>query len=188
MSKIIALIGTLDTKGEEFAFIKAAIKSRGQKAMVINVGIMGEPQIHPYIGAKAVASAGGSSLHALREKADRGYAIAVMTRGAAVVVHDLFEQGIISGVLGMGGAAGTAIATAAMRELPVGFPKVMVSTLAAADTAAYVGSKDIAMIPAVIEASGVNPTSEQIYANAVGAIVGMVETAAAAVEEQAPKS
>ncbi len=156
MSKIIALIGALDSKGDEFAFVKAAIKSRGHRAMVINTGIMGEPKIYPYISAAAVASAGGSSLGALREKADRGHAIEVMTQGAAVVVRDLFEMGAIDAVLGMGGSAGTVIATAAMRELPVGFPKVMVSTLAAGDTAAYVGSKDIVLIPSVVDVAGVN--------------------------------
>ncbi|MDX1416418.1 MAG: Tm-1-like ATP-binding domain-containing protein [Candidatus Promineifilaceae bacterium] len=184
MSKIVALVGALDTKGEEFAFVKTAIKSRGHKAMVINTGVIGEPTIHPYISAKAVASAGGSSLHALRAEADRGHAVEVMARGAAKVVKDLYEMGTIAGMLGMGGSAGTIIATAAMRELPVGVPKVMVSTLAAGDTAAYVGSKDIVLIPSVVDVAGVNRISAAIYANAVGAMVGMLETEAPEIEDR----
>ena len=184
MSKIIALIGALDSKGEEFAFVKAAIKGRGHRVLMINTGIIGEPRFFPYIGAAAVASAGGASLHALREKADRGYAIEIMTKGVAVVVRDLYADGKIDAVMGMGGSAGTVIATAAMRELPVGVPKVMVSTLAAGDTAAYVGSKDIVLIPSVVDVAGVNRISARIYANAVGAIVGMVETAVPEIEER----
>jgi uncharacterized protein (UPF0261 family) len=102
----------------------------------------------------------------------------VMARGVAHVVRQLHDEGKIDGVLGMGGSAGTAIGTSAMRALPVGFPKVMVSTVAAGDTAPYVGSKDVTMIPSVVDVAGVNSISARIYSNAVGAVVGMVETPA----------
>jgi uncharacterized protein (UPF0261 family) len=107
-----------------------------------------------------------------------------MANGAAVIVKALYDQGKIEAVMGMGGSAGTVIGTAAMRELPVGVPKVMVSTLAGGDTAAYVGTKDVVMIPAVVDVAGVNRISAQVYANAVGAVAGMVETAVPDIEEK----
>ncbi len=178
MRKTIALIGALDTKGKEFAFVNEAIAGRGHDALVINTGVMGEPAFSPDVDAEEVAQAGGSSLAALREKADRGQAMDVMTRGIADVIVQLYDAGSIDGVLAMGGSAGTAIGTSAMRALPVGFPKVMVSTMAAGDTAPYVGSKDVVMIPSVVDVAGINSISARIFANAAGAIVGMVETPA----------
>lgn len=177
MSRTIVVIGALDTKGAEFAFVKAAIQDRGHKAFVVNTGIMGEPPFEPEVAASRVADAGGTPLNELRRNADRGEAISTMTRGAAVISKELQEQGIVDGVLGMGGSAGTVIATAAMRVLPVGIPKVMVSTIASADTSPYVGTRDIVMIHSVVDVAGINRISAQIYANAVGAVVGMVETA-----------
>ena len=177
MPKNIVVIGALDTKGPEFAFVKAAVEDRGHNPIVVNTGIMGDPPFEPDVSAARVADAGGTSLTELRQKADRGEAIAAMTRGAALVIKDLQEKGQVDGVLGMGGSAGTVIATAAMRALPVGIPKVMVSTLASADTSPYVGTRDIVMIHSVVDVAGINRISAQIYANAVGAVVGMVETA-----------
>jgi uncharacterized protein (UPF0261 family) len=178
MSKTIIVVGALDTKGQEFAFVKARIEERGHKALVINTGVIGEPPFKPDISAAEVAEAGGSTLQALRDQSDRGKAIAVMTAGAAAIVQALHERGQVDGILGMGGSAGTIIGTSAMRALPVGLPKVMVSTLAGADTSPYVGSKDVVMFPSVVDVSGVNRISARIYANAVGAVVGMVETEA----------
>lgn len=182
--KTIALIGALDTKGEEFAFVKANLAQRGHQALVIDTGVMGEPPFAPDVAAAEVAEAGGHSLAALREEGDRGTAVSVMTAGSAHIVKALFEDGKIDGILGMGGSAGTVIATAAMRELPIGFPKVMVSTLAAGDTTAYVGTKDIVLIPSVVDVAGVNRISARIFANAVGAVVGMVETAVPEIEDK----
>lgn len=176
MPKTIALIGALDTKGHEFAFVKQAIEQRGHQTLVINTGVMEEPVFAPDIPAQAVAETGGSSQAELRAQADRGKAIDVMAKGAAAVVKQLYEQGKIDGVLGMGGSAGTAIGTAAMRALPIGVPKVMVSTLASGDVGVYVGTTDIVMMPSVVDVSGINRFSARIFANAVGAIVGMVET------------
>ena len=184
MSKTIALIGALDSKGDEFAFVKAAIENRGHQVLMINTGIIGEPAFAPDISAAEVAGAGGMALQTLRAEADRGNAIDVMTKGAAGMAKTLFSQGKFDGIMGMGGSAGTAIATAAMRQLPVGFPKVVVSTLAAGDTSAYVGTKDIVLIPSVVDVAGVNRISAQIYANAVGTIIGMVETAAPEIAER----
>ncbi len=184
MSKTIALIGALDTKGADFAFVKRQIEEHGHNVLVIDAGVVGEPRFAPDISANALAEAGGSSLAALREQADRGMAIDVMTKGAAVIAKRLFDQGKMDGILGMGGSAGTIIGTSAMRALPLGFPKVMVSTLAAGDTTAYVGIKDIVLMPSVVDVAGVNRISARIYANAVGAIVGMVTTAVPEISEK----
>ncbi len=177
MGKTIAVIGALDTKGQEFAFVKAEIERRGHRAWVINSGIIGEPPFTPQVSAEQVAEAAGTTLATLRAQADRGQAVAAMTKGVASIVKTAYDQGQIDAVLAMGGSAGTVIGTAAMRTLPVGVPKVMVTTLAAGDVAAYVGSKDIVMLPSVVDVAGVNRISSQIFANAVGAVVGMVETA-----------
>ena len=184
MPKTIALIGALDTKGEEFAFVKAALLRRGHQTLVIDTGVIGEPQLTPDISADAVATAGGTTLHTLRQQADRGQAIESMARGAASIASQLHAAGKIDGILGMGGSAGTAIGTAAMRALPVGFPKLMVSTLASGDTAPYVGVSDIAMLPAVVDVAGVNRISARIFANAAGAMSGMVETEPPAISEK----
>ena len=176
MAKTIALIGALDTKGEEFAFVQAELLRRGHNTLVINTGVVGEPALPPDIAATEVATAGGTELSVLRQQADRGKAIEVLAKGAAIVVRQLQEAGKIDGILGMGGSAGTAVGTAAMRDLPVGFPKLMVSTLASGDTAPYVGVSDIVMMPSVVDVAGVNRISARIFANAAGAISGMVET------------
>ena len=184
MAKTIALIGALDTKGEEFAFVQAELLRRGHQTLVINSGVVGEPALTPHITAAEVANAGGADLHRLRQQADRGKAIDVMAKGAAVLVRQLQEAGKIDGILGMGGSAGTAVGTAAMRALPVGFPKLMVSTLASGDTAPYVGVSDIVMMPSVVDVAGVNRISARIFANAAGAMSGMVETAPPQIAEK----
>ena len=173
MPPIIALIGALDSKGDDFAFVKAEIERRGLAALVINTGVIGEPSFAPEISAAEVAAAGGSSLAALRKAGDRGAAIGVMAGGAAVLLKRLHDAGRIQGVLGMGGSAGTTIATTAMRGLPLGIPKVIVSTLAGGNMAAYVGDSDIAMLPSIVDVAGVNSISARIYTNAAAAICGM---------------
>jgi len=177
LAKRIAVVGALDTKGAEFAFVKSVIEQRGLSVLLINTGVMDEPRLAPEISSEEVARAGGTTLAVLRERKDRGEAMKVMAAGAAAVAARLHQEGKIDGILGMGGSAGTAVATAAMRALPVGFPKVMVSTVAAGDTRGYVGTKDITMIPSVVDVSGVNRISREIFTRAAGAICGMAEAA-----------
>ena len=184
MSKTIAVIGALDTKGSEFAFVRREIERRGHRTLVIDTGVIGEPGFEPDISAGEVAKAGGSGLAELRAQGDRGTAIGVMASGGAKVVQALHAEGRIDGVLSMGGSAGTAVGTAAMRALPVGVPKVMVSTVASGDTSGYVDTKDVVMLPSIVDVAGVNRISARIYANAVGAVVGMVETAAPQIEDK----
>lgn len=175
MAGTILLIGTLDTKGIEFAYVRELIRARGHRVLVMDAGIMGDPGFTPDISAAEVAGAGGESIERLRERGDRGVAIDAMIAGVRALAVRLHAEGRFDGVLGLGGGGGTAIATAAMRELPVGVPKLMVSTMASADTRPYVGVKDITMMYSVVDIAGLNPLSRRILANAAGAICGMVE-------------
>jgi uncharacterized protein (UPF0261 family) len=172
--KTVAILGTLDTKGEEFAYLRARIESSGVATLVIDSGILGEPTFAPAISRWELARASGHALEDLCATRDRGESIAAMAAGAAVVVRRLFEQGRIQGLISLGGSAGTTIGTAAMRALPTGFPKVMVSTLASGDTRPYVGTKDIVMVHSVVDIAGLNMVSRRILANAAAAIAGIV--------------
>ncbi len=184
MPGTILLIGTLDTKGTEFAYVRDLIHERGHRTLVMDVGVLHDPPFTPDIGAAEVAEAGDAALEKLRQQADRGQAVEVMTRGACVLAKHLHGQGRIDGVLGLGGSGGTALATAAMRALPVGLPKVMVSTMASGDVAPYVGVKDITMTFSVVDIAGLNRISRRILANAVGAVCGMVEQAVPEAEDR----
>lgn len=174
MAKTVWVVGTLDTKGDEFAYITDLIESSGISTCVVNTGILGEPQLVPDISADAVAQAGGSSLKALQDEGDRGNSVAVMAQGAATLVAEKHAAGEVDGIISLGGSAGTTIGTTAMQALPVGVPKIMVSTLASGDTSPYVQSKDICMMYSVVDIAGINRLSRQILANAAGAIIGMV--------------
>ncbi|MER3418309.1 MAG: hypothetical protein C4343_04205 [Chloroflexota bacterium] len=181
MGKTIVLVGALDTKGPDYAFVKSEIERRGHRALVVDTSVTGAPAFLADVTAAEVAEAGGSSLEELRAKADRGVAMEVMTRGVAVVARRLYDEGRLDGILALGGSAGAAMGTAAMRALPLGVPKVMVTTVASGDTKPYVGTRDVVMFPSVVDVAGLNRISARIYANAVGAIVGMVETEAPSV-------
>ena len=176
MAKTVCVVGTMDTKGIEFAFIKEQIESSGVSTCVMNTGILGAPQLIPDISADEVAQAGGSSLQALRDEGDRGNSVTIMAQGAAALVAEKHAAGEIDGIISLGGSAGTTIGTTAMQAVPVGVPKIMVSTLASGDTSPYVQSKDISMMYSVVDIAGINRLSRQILANAAGAIVGMVNT------------
>ncbi|MFD1647560.1 Tm-1-like ATP-binding domain-containing protein [Haloarchaeobius litoreus] len=170
----VVIIGTLDTKGEEIGFARDVIESQGVETHLVDVGVLDDPEFEPDTSASEVAEAGGTTLDALREDADRGEAMEAMGRGAAAVAQRLHEAGVLDGVLGLGGSGNTSIATTAMRSLPVGVPKFMVSTMASGDTEPYVGSRDIAMLYSVADIEGLNQLSRQVIANAALAMVGMV--------------
>ncbi len=174
----IAVLGTLDTKGEEHGYVAALIRQRGHQTLVIDVGALEAPRIQPDIPRTEIAAAAGADLAAVVARRDRGEAVGVMTKGAPVVLERLRSEGRIHGVISLGGGGGTAICTAAMRALPIGFPKLMVSTLASGNTAPYVGVKDIVMMPSVVDVAGLNRLSRVLLAQAAGAICGMVEAVA----------
>ena len=174
----IALVCSLDTKGEEARLIKDVIEARGHRPLVIDTGVVGDPQFAPDIHASDVAQAGGTSLEELRRTADRGAAIGLMAQGAAQVAAKLHREGRLDGIVGLGGSAGTAVVSSAMRALPVGVPKMLVSTVASGNVAPYVGTKDIALMYSVVDVAGINRISRAVLTNAAGAICGAVEAAA----------
>ena len=178
MAKTVCVIGTMDTKGEEFAFITDIIEDSSVSTCVVDTGILGEPQLTPDVSADEVARAGNSSLKALQDEGDRGNSVTVMAQGAATLVAEKYDAGEIDGIISLGGSAGTTIGTAAMQALPIGVPKLMVSTLASGDTSPYVQSKDISMMYSVVDIAGINRLSRQILTNAARAVVGMVTTEA----------
>jgi uncharacterized protein (UPF0261 family) len=182
----VAIIGTLDTKGAEFAFLRDRIHAAGVGSFSVDCGVLGEPCYPPEVVAAEVARAGGTSLTALAQTRDRGEAIAVMAHGAAAIARALHAEGRIHGLIGMGGSAGTTIGTAAMRALPVGVPKVMVSTMASGDTRPYVDTKDVCMMYSVVDIAGLNRLSRRILANAAAAIAGMVSAPPLAGEADKP--
>lgn len=171
----IAVLGTFDTKGEEHEYVASLIRQRGHSPLLIDVGTLEAPRMKADVGREIIATAAGADMTSITARRDRGEAVAAMTRGAPVVLARLQAEGRIDGVISLGGGGGTAICTAAMRALPVGFPKLMVSTLASGNTAPYVGVKDIVMMPSVVDVAGLNRLSRQLLAQAAGAICGMVE-------------
>jgi uncharacterized protein (UPF0261 family) len=168
---IVVLVGTLDTKGEEYAFLRRRLELAGLRVLVVDVGTGGPPGTAADVSREEVAVAGGVDLGQLT---DRGVAVTAMCRAAPVVLQRLHDEGRCQGVLAAGGSGNTAIATAAMRALPVGLPKVMVSTMASGDTSEYVGASDIVMAPAVTDVAGLNSVSARVLANAAAALAGMV--------------
>ena len=171
----IALLGTMDTKGDEHAFVAVEIRGRGHTTIVIDVGTDQAARLKPDISRQEVARIAGLDLAALVARHDRGECVAAMANAAAIVLAKLQGEGKIDGVISLGGGGGTAIATAGMRALPLGFPKLMVSTLASGNTAQYVGVKDIVMFPAIVDVAGINRISRTILTRAAGAICGMAE-------------
>ena len=172
--KTVVIIGALDTKGAEFAFVKGLIESEGIEVLVVDFGTMGEPEFEPDVTRAEVAAAAEGDIGHLASGEHKDEAMQTMAKGLAVVVRRLYDEGRLGGIIGMGGTGGTSIATTGMRTLPVGVPKVMVSTVAGGDVSAYAGTRDITFIPSIVDVAGINSISRAIYANAAGAIAGMV--------------
>jgi len=175
MSKTVCILGAFDTKGLEYAFLRGQILSQGADVLTVNTGVMGSTDLFPIdIEADEVAAAGGGDLAAIREKKDRGEAMRAMAEGSAALLEKLYADGRFDGVIGMGGSGGSSVITAAMRVLPVGVPKLCVSTVASGETSAFVGAKDVVLYPSITDVAGVNRISQVIFSRAAGAIVGMV--------------
>lgn len=184
MVKPIAIIGTLDTKGYEVAYLRDLIQSRGCPTWVIDPGVLGEPAIEADFPRQQVARAGGAELADLIAAGDKGRAIQTMIDGTRAIVVDLYAAGKLGGVLAVGGGQGTAIGTAAMQALPIGVPKVMVSTIASGRNLfePYVGTSDVTLMHSVADILGLNTITRRIFANAAAAVAAMAE-ASEAVEE-----
>jgi uncharacterized protein (UPF0261 family) len=168
----IAVLGTLDSKGYEHAFVADRIRERGHQSLLIDVGTLKEAQVKPDISSTSILEFAGIELP---EMEDRGQRVGAMAKALPLFLAHLAAEQKIDAVISLGGGGGTAIATAGMRALPIGFPKLMVSTLASGHTAHYVGTKDIVMFPSIVDVAGLNVISETIFSRAAGAICGMVE-------------
>ena len=173
-TRTVLLLGTLDTKGEELEFLRERLRLAGVEALLADVGTLEPPRAHPDITREQVGAETGVDVAALGAAGDRGAAIAAMAQAAAALARRLYDEGRIHGLLSAGGSGNTAIATAAMQALPVGAPKLMVSTMAAGDTSDYVGGVDVTMMASVTDVAGLNSISARILANAAGAMAGMV--------------
>jgi uncharacterized protein (UPF0261 family) len=182
----VVLVGTLDTKGREYAWLADRIRERGVDVVVVDAGIVGEPLTPPDVAREEVAAAAGADVTALAAAGDRGAAVETMARGAAVIVRRLHEDGRLDAIGGLGGSGGSALVTHAMRTLPVGVPKLMVSTVASGDTSPYVGSVDVTMMYSVVDIAGINQISARILANAAAALAGMATASGPELGEARP--
>lgn len=174
-SKTIAILGTLDSKGHEHQFVADIITKLGHQPLLIDLGSGSEPQVKPDITRYQVAQAADLDLQPILDRQDRGECVSAIAKAAPILLEKLVSDGTIQGVISLGGGGGTALATSAMRALPIGFPKLMVSTLASGNTAHYLGTKDITMMPAIVDVAGLNSISKTIFTQAAHAICGMAE-------------
>jgi len=173
--RTVVLVGTLDTKGDEYAYLRDRLQRHGVNTLLVDVGTLEPPRAHPDIDRHEVAGAAGIDLDELVAARDRGRAVSAMATAAAAIVRRLYDEGRCHGILAAGGSGNTAIATSAMRALPVGVPKLMVSTVAAGDTRAYIGATDLMLMASVTDVAGINSISGRILANAAAAMAGMVD-------------
>ena len=185
--KTILVIGAFDTKASEHAFLAEKIAEQGCDTLFLNIGTLGSTELFSVdITADEVAKAGGESLESIQNKKDRGHAMKVMSQGAPVLVKQLYEEEKIDGIIGMGGSGGTSVITAAMRNLPLGFPKICVSTAASGNTAPFIGTRDIVLIPSIVDVAGLNRISKVVFSRAAGAICGMVQATPPVGEDERP--
>jgi uncharacterized protein (UPF0261 family) len=175
MPKTICIIGAFDTKAEDHAFLREEILKIGDPVVTVNIGVLGTTTLFPVdFEANEVVKAVGLDLDQIRAQGDKAVAMKAFDQGAPSLVRRLYEQGTFDGVIGMGGSGGSSIIASAMRALPIGVPKVLVSTVASGDVSFYVRGKDITIIPSIVDVAGLNRISRLIYARAAGAICGMV--------------
>jgi len=174
----VVLLGTLDTKGVEYAFLRDRLLEHGVDVLVVDVGVYDPVGLEPDVSREEVAR----NVAELAAAADRGAAVTAMAAGAEAVVQRLYAEGRLDGILALGGSGGSSIGSRAMRALPVGVPKLMVSTVASGDTRPYVGAVDVTMMYSVVDISGVNSVSARIMANAAAAIAGMASATVPALE------
>ncbi|WP_267714951.1 Tm-1-like ATP-binding domain-containing protein [Streptomyces sp. CoH17] len=167
----VVLLGTLDTKGAEYAWLAERLRGHGVDVVTVDVGPLSDAAAD--VTAAEVARAAGADLAALRAAGDRGRAMEAMAAGAARTVTGLHAAGRLDGVLAVGGSGGTSVASRAVQELPVGVPKLLVSTMAAGDVTPYVGAVDVTLMYAVVDVAGINSLSEQVFGNAAAGVSAM---------------
>ena len=171
--KTIAIAGTFDSKGKEYLYVKGLVEELGLKAYMINTGVF-EPAFGPDVSNSEVAAEAGYDLKEIAARKDRALATEALAKGMEAIVPRLYAEGKFDGILSFGGSGGTSLVTPAMRALPIGVPKLMVSTMASGDVSRYVGTSDIIMMPSIVDVAGLNQISKLIFKNAVLAMAGMV--------------
>lgn len=171
----VLLVATMDTKGQEAAYLKSCFQQMGVPVIIMDAGIRGESPEPVDISREQVAESGGHTLTEVRNLGHESKALNAMISGALKLAQPLHRKGEISGVIGLGGSMGTTLATALMRAFPVGFPKVMISTMASRDTSAFVGTKDVMMLHSVCDLVGINRISARVLHNGAAAMAGMVQ-------------
>lgn len=169
-----AVVGTFDTKGVEYGFLAERLRQLGCSVTTIDCGVLGEPAFIPDIDRRQVAAAAGHDVDDLASAHDRGAAVKAMSEGAKAVLDDLVSSERINGAIALGGTGGSSLASAAFRALPLGMPKIIVSTAASGDTSPYVGETDLIMMPSVVDVSGLNRISTRIIGNAAASLAGMI--------------
>ncbi len=172
--KTIAIVGTFDSKGTEYAYVRDIIQGLGLNTLTIHSGVF-EPMFVPDVSNEEVAKAAGADIHEIAAKKDRALATEILAKGMAKLVPRLYAEGKFDGIISFGGTGGTAIVTPGMRALPIGVPKIMVSTVASGNTSQYVGTSDVIMYPSIVDIAGINSISIKIFTNAAFAIAGMVK-------------
>lgn len=183
--KTIAILGTFDTKGKELKYIRDRIEEQGVRALCINTGVF-EPAFPTDVSNAEIAAAAGADIEEIVARRDRATATEVIARGTRIFIPRLYAQGKLDGIISIGGSGGTSMATPAMQALPIGVPKVMVSTMASGDVSPYVGTSDIMMFPSIVDVEGLNRISMTVFDNAVNAIVGMVKNRREIPESEKP--
>ena len=175
VARYVVILGSLDTKGLEIAFLRERVRAEGGAPLVVDTGVLPEPTISPDISRHDVAHAAGSSIEALIQQGDKTHALVTMAQGASVILGKLLQEGQLGGLLSIGGSRGTALSTQVMQSLPVGVPKLMVSTMASKHNAfgPYVETRDVTVMHSVADVQGVNAVTRRIFGNAAAAIVAM---------------
>lgn len=171
--KTIAIAGTFDSKGRELNFVKEVLEGLGLKTLTIHCGVF-EPIFETDVSNEEVAKEVGGDIHQIASKKDRALATEVLSKGMEKLIPRLYAEGKFDGIISLGGTGGTSLVTPGMRALPIGVPKVMVSTVASGNVQQYVGTSDIVMMPSIVDVSGLNSISTKIFTNAALAIAGMV--------------
>lgn len=172
--KTVAIVGTFDSKGTEFSFVRDMLQGLGLNTLTIHSGVF-EPMFAPDVSNEEVAREAGADIREIASKRDRSLATEVLAKGMEKLIPRLYAEGKFDGILSFGGSGGTSIVTPGMRALPIGVPKIMVSTVASGNVSQYVGTSDIMMYPSIVDVSGLNSISTKIFTNAALAIAGMLK-------------
>ncbi|MDU5333365.1 Tm-1-like ATP-binding domain-containing protein [Enterococcus sp.] len=171
--KTVALVGTFDSKGAEYQYIKGLLETLNLNVFTIHTGVF-EPTFTPDVDVAEIAEQVNGNIQKIRERNDRAYATDILSKGLESLLPKLFAKGLFDGVLSFGGTGGTSLVAPGMRQLPIGIPKLIVSTVASGDTSVYVGTSDIMMMPSIVDVSGLNKISKRIFGNAVSAMAGLL--------------